>query len=82
LIAGDFTSYDQTKGGMSYCSAQDPRVFFGLGKHTRVDSLEIWWPSGLKESVANIPADVFVRIEEGSSSAKAIRYPAVKSEPK
>jgi hypothetical protein len=78
LVAGDFTSYDQTKGGMSYCSAQDPRIFFGLGAHTRVDALEIWWPSGLKETVTNLPADVFVRIEEGAGSAKAIRYPAVK----
>ena len=33
VIAGDFTSYDQAKGGMSYCSAQDPRIYFGLGKH-------------------------------------------------
>ncbi len=66
---------------MSYCSAQDPRIFFGLGTHARVDALEIWWPSGLKETVTNLPADVFVRIEEGAGSAKAIRYPAVKRLP-
>jgi hypothetical protein len=78
LIAGDLISYDQTKGGMSYCSAQDPRIFFGLGKHTRVDSIEIWWPSGLKEKVTNLPVDIFVRIEEGSASAKGIRYPPAK----
>src|SRR5262249_27280619 len=76
LTAGDFKSYDQTKGGMSYLSAQDPRIFFGLGKHERVDSLEIWWPSGLKESVTNIPAAVSVRLEEGRGPAKAVRSPA------
>ena len=63
---------------MSYCSAQDPRIFFGLGAHARVDSLEIRWPSGLRESLTNLPVDIFVRIEEGSASAKGIRYPPAK----
>jgi hypothetical protein len=65
LTAGDFVSYDQAKGGMSYCSAQDPRIHFGLGRHTKVDTLEIIWPSGAREVVRNIPADRFVTIEEG-----------------
>jgi hypothetical protein len=26
--------------------------------------------------VTNLPVDIFVRIEEGSASAKGIRYPA------
>ncbi|MGA8224720.1 MAG: CRTAC1 family protein [Candidatus Acidiferrales bacterium] len=75
LIAGDLTSYDQAKGGMSYLSAQDPRIFFGLGNRARVDSLEIWWPSGLKETLTNLPVDMFLIVEEGKGSAKAVRYP-------
>jgi hypothetical protein len=78
LVAGDLTSYDQSKGGMSYCSAQDPRIFFGLGSHARVDSLEIWWPSGLRESVTNLPVDVFLTFEEGSGKAVARRYQPVR----
>jgi hypothetical protein len=74
LVAGDLVSYDQSKGGMSYCSAQDPRIFFGLGSHKRADSLEIWWPSGAHESLTNLPVDVFLIIEEGSGTAKAVRY--------
>ena len=31
VTAGDLTSYAQRKGGMSYQSAQDPRLHFGLG---------------------------------------------------
>ena len=27
-------------------SANDPRIQFGLGKRTKIDSLEITWPSG------------------------------------
>ena len=75
LVAGDLTSYDQSKGGMSYCSAQDPRIFFGLGSRTRVDSLEIWWPSGLRETLSDLPVDVVLTIEEGSGKALARRYP-------
>jgi enediyne biosynthesis protein E4 len=65
LTSGDFHSYDQAKGGMSYISAQDPRIFFGLGNHARVDALDIWWPSGLHDRVENLPVDVFLTVEEG-----------------
>src|SRR3989475_6777670 len=47
LRAGDLMLYDQRKGGISYQSAQDPRLHFGLGQHTKVDSVEIVWPSGM-----------------------------------
>jgi hypothetical protein len=30
----------------SYLASNDPRVHFGLGKATKVDSIEIAWPSG------------------------------------
>jgi enediyne biosynthesis protein E4 len=66
LVAGDFTSYDQSKGGMSYCSAQDPRIYFGLGAHDRIDSLEIRWPSGSTETFTNLPADQILTITEGA----------------
>jgi hypothetical protein len=74
LIAGDLKSYDQAKGGMSFCSAQDPRIFFGLGKHENADTLEIRWPSGTVDSLHNLPVDSFVIVEEGSRQAKAVRY--------
>ena len=74
LTAGDFRSYDQVKGGMSYCSAQDPRIFFGLGKHERVDTLEIRWPSGNVEVLQNLPVDDFLTVQEGNPEAKAVRY--------
>jgi enediyne biosynthesis protein E4 len=74
LTAGDFTSYDQMKGGMSYCSAQDPRIYFGLGKHDKVDTLTVRWPSGYVQAMKDIPADTIVRVTEGVD-AKALKYP-------
>jgi hypothetical protein len=47
VVAGDLTTYDQRKGGMSYQSAQDPRLHFGLGDRKQIDLIEVRWPSGM-----------------------------------
>ncbi len=77
LIAGDFVSHDQAKGGMSYCSAQDPRIYFGLGKHARVDTMEITWPSGAREVIHDLAANQIVTIEEGQG-VTPYRYPSLR----
>jgi len=41
------------------------RVHFGLAQTTRIDSLEIRWPSGKLEVIKNLEADKFYSIEEG-----------------
>ena len=46
LTSAGFVQVDQAKGGTSYMSASDPRIHFGLGKRTKIDSLVITWPSG------------------------------------
>jgi len=38
---------------------------FGLGKLDRVDALEIWWPSGLKQRIENLRINTTIRIVEG-----------------
>jgi enediyne biosynthesis protein E4 len=66
LTAGDLVSYDQRKGGMSYQSAQDPRLHFGLGQRTKIDSLEIIWPSGLITKLRNPRCDQIIAVKEGT----------------
>ncbi len=65
VVAGDLTQYDQRKGGMSFQSAQDPRLHFGLGKRETIDSIEIQWPSGMQTKLSNIKADQIITIKEG-----------------
>jgi hypothetical protein len=77
VTAGGFVSVDQAKGGMSYCSAQDPRIYFGLGAHTKVDMLEIEWPSGARDLVKGLRVDQIVTVEEGKG-VTPYRFPAVK----
>jgi hypothetical protein len=49
----------------SYLSASDRRLHFGLGPETKA-SLEIRWPNGNEEKVADVAADQLVVIREGS----------------
>jgi len=66
LTAGNLTLYDQSKGGMSYCSSQDPRIYFGLANHTRVDRIEITWPSGTHQMLVDVSADQVLTIKEST----------------
>lgn len=66
VTAGDLILYDQRKGGMSYQSAQDPRLHFGLGQHSSIDLIEILWPSGSSTKVEKIKSDQIIAIKEGT----------------
>ncbi len=72
VSAGDLKLYEQKKGGMSYQSAQDPRLHFGLGSHNKVDRLEIQWPSGSTTSLTDIASDRILAIKEGTGM---VNYP-------
>jgi enediyne biosynthesis protein E4 len=49
----------------SFQSQNDLRAHFGLGNATRVDSLEIRWPSGKIEHYRDLRAKQFFHIQEG-----------------
>jgi enediyne biosynthesis protein E4 len=52
-------------GGTSYLSASDPRLLFGLGELTRVQQVEVRWPSGRSERFGGFAADRYVTLREG-----------------
>ena len=66
LTSEGFVHVEQSKGGMSYMSASDPRIFFGLGKRTKIESLEITWPSGQVDKLTNLQADRIIAVKEGA----------------
>jgi enediyne biosynthesis protein E4 len=47
-----------------FSSASDKRVHFGLGAATRVDKLEIAWPSGIRQTLANVGTDQILTVHE------------------
>lgn len=72
LKARGLLLYEQRKGGMSYQSAQDPRLHFGLGAETKVDLIEILWPSGAISRLSDIASDQILAIKEGVG---LVKYP-------
>ena len=64
----------EAKGGMSYQSAHDPRLHFGLGTATRIARLEIAWPSGAVTTLNDLPADQCITIKEGIGQVQS-RWP-------
>jgi enediyne biosynthesis protein E4 len=65
VSAGDLLLYDQRKGGMSYQSAQDPRLHFGLGQRSTIDAVEIVWPSGMLTRLTTLKSDQIIAVKEG-----------------
>ena len=66
LRCGDVTQVGEVRSGSSYLSQNDLRVHFGLGECSTVDRLEVFWPSGLVESVEDLSANRVLVIREGS----------------
>lgn len=64
VITDDKTQTAQKISTTGYLSQNDPRMHFGIGKNTRVDKLEIRWPSGKIQVLENIDANRIVTITE------------------
>ena len=56
--------WQMVRGGSTYCSQNDLALTFGLGRDARVPAIEVEWPSGVKQKIANPPVDrAFVVVE-------------------
>jgi hypothetical protein len=71
LVAGGMTQSEEIHSGGSYLSQNDVRVHFGLGKATKIDSVEVRWPSGRVETVKDLQADKFYSALEGQGIVPA-----------
>ncbi len=63
--AGKLIQRMEERTNSSFESASDPRLHFGLGLATSVDSVSIRWPSGKTEQIGPEAADQELVIEEG-----------------
>jgi len=74
MKAGTRIFADEVRSGSSYDSNNDMRVHFGLGATTKLDSIQVRWPSGLLERFDNLAVDTIHTLKEGSGA----RTPAAK----
>lgn len=60
----------KTAGG-SYLASHDPREILGLGAASKIDSVEIRWPSGKVDKLTNPPLNTYIKVVEGEGVVKS-----------
>jgi len=65
LVAGGNVQVRQVGAQGSYCSQNSFIQHFGLGLEERVDTLEVYWPSGARQVLVDIPARQILKVTEG-----------------
>ena len=55
----------EIRSGSSYLSQNDMRAHFGLDERTRVDTVEVRWPSGTVDRIADLSVDRLLIVREG-----------------
>jgi enediyne biosynthesis protein E4 len=71
VVAGGRSWVQEVRSGSSYLSSSDLRLHFGLGGVSKIDRVEIDWPSGGKESFSAPSVDRIVTLREGAGVALA-----------
>ena len=56
--------YNHVAVSVGFMSSSDKRVHFGLGAETRIASIEITWPSGIRQTLKDVKADQILNIDE------------------
>jgi len=69
LTAGGRTYLQYVNGGNGFAAQSTMRVHFGLGALARIDSIEVRWPSGLRQTFTGPEVDHFYKIVEGQPSS-------------
>lgn len=65
---------DEVRSGGGYFSQNDLRVHFGLGKATKVDLLEVRWPSGQVDTVKDVAVNQVVFVKEGEGITRTQQF--------
>jgi len=65
VVAAGLKQMNEVRSGDSYVSQNDMRLHFGIGAATKVERVEVLWPSGRKEAFENLKANQIVTLEEG-----------------
>jgi hypothetical protein len=65
VVAGDLTQIDEVRSGASYISHNDLRLHFGLEKQTKVDLIEVRWPSGAIDRIQAPGVNRILTVKEG-----------------
>jgi len=74
VVSSDARQWKMLRSGSSYLSQSELVLTFGLGAATKADSVEIDWPSGQVDKLANVNAGQTVTVQEGKGIVSARAY--------
>ena len=74
LTAGGESQSEMLRSGSSYLSASELVLTFGLAMHEQADSIEIRWPSGQVDKLANVAAGQTITVTEGKGITASRKY--------
>ena len=79
VTAGKDAESKLLHSGSSYLSQNELVLTFGLGLHTKAESVDVFWPSGQVDKLANVNAGQTITVQEGKGIVEAKPYvkPAV-----
>ena len=61
---GEMIQYREVEGGIGFGSTNSYPVEFGLGQRSKVDEVEILWPSGHRQILHSPPVDTMIEVVE------------------
>jgi hypothetical protein len=64
------TLYNHVAISLGFMSSSDKRVHFGLGAEDKIASIEIRWPSGIRQVLYDVKADQVLKIDEPRDEGK------------
>jgi hypothetical protein len=68
LTAGGMTRLQFISGGNSFAGQSSNRIHFGLGESSKIDRVEVRWPTGQREVFSGLVADKLQKIVEGKGT--------------
>jgi len=74
VTSPDGTQTQMLKSGSSYLAANELVLTFGLGQLTKADAVEVRWPSGAVDRLANVNAGQTVVVTEGQDVTATRAY--------
>jgi len=64
VISGTKKQIDEVRAGSSYASMNSLELEFGLGQHSQIDSIIVYWPSGIQQVLTDQPVNKLLKITE------------------
>jgi hypothetical protein len=62
--ASGHAQWNRARTATGYASSSDPAVFFGMGRDATAKKIEIYWPSGRRQTIENVTCNRYLTVDE------------------